>query len=1471
MRLNATLNRVTRDRVINITVNLDDGTAMARLSAMKAMADNLDGRNIKVKGDGSGLTGLTKLLGDATSAGNQASEGMSRYGQRILLMGSAIAVGAAPALGVLSTLLLTIPGAASLAGAGFAAVALGIDGIKAAASTIQPQFEAMKTAISSTFQQGLIPVFQQLAGLFPILTTGLQGIATELVGWAQAFTNVVTSAQGMTQIQNILTNIRSVIDGLTPAITAGTQAFLTLAEVGTANMGVLVDAINRFAEGFNRMVQQAAQTGQLAAAFQQLGNVVDAVLQVFLQLMEVGMQMMIDVGPGLTQFIRLLGDAFVALAPILTTISNTFFAVFNPVLEALIPILQELTPAFQSFGQIIGELLGGTLRAITPMLVQMADVLGNVLLQAFEAIRPVIPIIVQAIEKFFQALTPLLPMLGEFASQLIERLAPYLPRLAEAFMKMVDALILVLPPMMELAKAVLPLLLTILEDVFMSVTVLAEGFAWFVGILAPVTAAIYGVLAALAGFVVDLPQKIGEFFTWLGEKLAELPTWFSEAFTSAKDWIVSIFTSIPEFFSNLWTTCLDSVSSFLTSVGEWFAQLPNTIMNHLGYTAGMITRFFMDLGKECARELEIGFEAVMQFFAELPGKVLEHLTDVGTWLLEAGAAMMRGLYQGILFASEMVFNYFVGLPALFIGYFADAINWLYNNGGDMMRGFFNGLVEEFVMIGEWFANLPTTIHNFFTDVLTWLYETGRDVIRGFWQGLVEEWNMIYEWVAGLIESFIAGFKEGLGVASPSTIFMQIGRDIVMGLILGIQEVWAMLVEFFTMIWQTLVTIATESFNLIIQPILTGLQFIQETWILVWTFISTFFVQIWTQISEFFTTAWTLIYTVFTTGLTIIQTIWQTVWQSIANVFSTVWQTIVNIFNTSWALITGVFQAGLQVLQQVWSNVWNAIRNVFQTVMNTISNIATTVMNTVRNIFQTVTSAISSAWTTGWNAIRNIFQTSMQAISQLATTIMNNIRNIFQNSMSALSALWTTGWNTIRTTFSNVINGIVQIATSVANTIIQIFNSVIAAVTAAINAVASAASSVAGMIGFEMGGVLPKLEAGGTIPVQYLAKGGALGNPFIPHLAAGDSKVGGGFKTNKPQAVVGEGNTAHPEFVIPTDPKYRDRAMGLFAALGAHLGIMPALAAGGAISGDMGGGAPIGEGTIQKIVRGLSPEQLAAVSNIIKYMQNGIAGLMPLIEEGGSKFSWLTDLIETQVSPALSWLGKQMGTAANSTKTANDIILKSTITADQARVASTQQSANKINQAAYGMSTYTAQSASSIGSNSKYVGESANWVAAGVRNLMAAYGQQGGGGGYGGDDSFEANSRQHPYKPGYIQAEDGSWVPPSYYKRDQGGWLPRGLSMVMNQTGQNEKMGVFNPQQWDDLQKAVAYTIDSAPAYDRGSISREDLEAILNKLTSRMGPTIGTLSPQLPKDANLKDVVDEIMFQLRHTSSNNSYK
>lgn len=64
--------------------------------------------------------------------------------------------------------------------------------------------------------------------------------------------------------------------------------------------------------------------------------------------------------------------------------------------------------------------------------------------------------------------------------------------------------------------------------------------------------------------------------------------------------------------------------------------------------------------------------------------------------------------------------------------------------------------------------------------------------------------------------------------------------------------------------------------------------------------------------------------------------------------------------------------------------------------------------------------------------------------------------------------------------------------------------------------------------------------------------GSLKLNTLPQLASGGPMPVRPGVFNKPTAIVGEGNSNYPEYVIPTDPKYRGRAQALWQAAGGNL-------------------------------------------------------------------------------------------------------------------------------------------------------------------------------------------------------------------------------------------------------------------------------------------------------------------------------
>lgn len=122
--------------------------------------------------------------------------------------------------------------------------------------------------------------------------------------------------------------------------------------------------------------------------------------------------------------------------------------------------------------------------------------------------------------------------------------------------------------------------------------------------------------------------------------------------------------------------------------------------------------------------------------------------------------------------------------------------------------------------------------------------------------------------------------------------------------------------------------------------------------------------------------------------------------------------------------------------------------------------------------------------------------------------------------------------------------------------------------------------------------IPKLEAGGILGPQMLAAGGT---------------VGAGFVTNGPRAIVGEGNPSHPEFVIPTDPQHRIRAMKLYESLGGKL------MADGGILGGIGDWLGNAASTVWGGIKSTAASVAGAVGSATSWIGAGVAGLISQIK------------------------------------------------------------------------------------------------------------------------------------------------------------------------------------------------------------------------------------------------------------------
>lgn len=570
----------------------------------------------------SGLSKLKESLKDTTKTANQASRtflGLTRVGWIMVAVFSL----ATPLVGLIAGLLAGLPSLLAAAGAAGAALALGWDGIKDAASGLRDEVDSLKRALSGTFRTELTPVFEQLGKVFPVLEEGLVKVAKGLTPLAQGFADVVTSSEGMALIERTLENTSRLFASLRPMIESGTRAFLKLAAAGSDSFGYLADTLNTFARNFEAMVDRVTSSGVFDKAMRSLSQVTSALLDLFVVLMETGLESLAALGGPMTKFIDGFATAWKALAPVLDIIAALMFNVAGTLLEALSPAIVALTPFIEDLADVIGTALTSALEVLSPMLTSLAELLadhGSWLAPAVAA--------VWALQKAFVALN------------LVMRVNPFI----------------------AIATAVITIVVLIVDNWEYIVQFLSDTWNW----ISTTASTIWN---GIKTFFSNLLTGIKVVFTTTWQQISNFVSgiwgWLSSTASSIwngiKNTVTTVTSSISGFVRSAWNGLKNAVVSAwngikngvrngITAVLGFVRDLPGRIVRALGN----LGRLLWNAGKSIINGLWEGMKsavgAVFDWVGGLAGKIASlkgPLPYDRRLLIPAGRAIMAGLHEGL--------------------------------------------------------------------------------------------------------------------------------------------------------------------------------------------------------------------------------------------------------------------------------------------------------------------------------------------------------------------------------------------------------------------------------------------------------------------------------------------------------------------------------------------------------------------------------------------------------------------------------------------------------------------------------------------------------------------------------------------------------------------------------------------------------------------------------------------------------
>lgn len=542
----------------------------------------------------------------------------------------------APVIGLVAGLLAGLPSLLMMFGAGAGAVALGLDGIKKAASTLQPEFEALKAAVSETFEARLTPIFDQLRSVFPMLTAGMQQVAGGLADMFQGFTGVVTSSAGMAKVSTILEGIGNFFTGMQPVIATWTSAFLTLGASGAQAFGTLLAPLQSFATGFNEVVARVTSNGVFEGAMQGMAQTLTGFFDLFNRLFESGLQSMAQLGPALQNMFMGFGDLLTAAMPALTALSaglanliGSLGSALAPAFAALAPVVSAIMPIITQLATVLGQTLSTAVVALAPALTAIANTLGPVLTTAVTALAPILTQVAQTLGTVLlaavTALAPVLPQLTAafvaIAAAVSQGLAQALPVVAQAFIQLLPSVVQLIPALLQIVQALIPLIPAFFQ-VAAAVIKLVTAFTPLINILARVVAFAVEVIAVFVELAAVIVAKVAEM-------AAGVVSGFANMISTVLSAIGNFVSEAVEWFKGLGPKISAACSGFATILIAAGRALMEGLLNGIKSMVGSVIGFVTDVGSKIAGAFKgvLGIRSPSKVFTEFGQFTMEGLEN----------------------------------------------------------------------------------------------------------------------------------------------------------------------------------------------------------------------------------------------------------------------------------------------------------------------------------------------------------------------------------------------------------------------------------------------------------------------------------------------------------------------------------------------------------------------------------------------------------------------------------------------------------------------------------------------------------------------------------------------------------------------------------------------------------------------------------------------------------------------------
>lgn len=468
----------------------------------------------------------------------------------------------------------------------------------------------------------------------------------------------------------------------------------------------------------------------------------------------------------------------------------------------------------------------------------------------------------------------------------------------------------------------------------------------------------------------------------------------------------------------------------LTDLGIYLYQNWDDVKVWVGNVGGTIKKFFT--------------ETVPGFFKDLPGKIKEGWNKA---------------IQPIKDFDWKQFGYDVGqkvggavkkICEAFKKFFTQTLPDVWKKVKESFKTFFTKTLPTFFTetIPEFFKTVKEGFVTFFTETLPEaLSDIGEwfvDVGQAIWDGIVEGWNTAIKAVKDFVSGFVQGFKDALGIHSPSTVFRdEVGKFIGDGILEGILGVFKKIGQ-----W-VMDNIVTPIQNVVKNnPIKQGIELIKSGWDTVKKWIGE--IPTLDQAIQLIKNGWETVKSwignipVLSQAISLIKSGWSTIKNWIGNIptLDQAIQLIKSGWNTvkSWIGNIPTLDQAIALIKNGWTTVKNWIGSIptLDQAIKLIKSGWTTVKNWVGSIpaLDQAIKLLKSGWTTvkgwigsipaidqaiklvksGWTSLSSWIGTASSVAIKLTKSGWSSISSFVGTSVSVGISLFKSGWTSIKKFF-----------------------------------------------------------------------------------------------------------------------------------------------------------------------------------------------------------------------------------------------------------------------------------------------------------------------------------------------------------------------------------------------------------------------------------------------------------------------